>query len=261
MSKYLIDLFLRNLTIEQTALKKINEDISEIQTKVNTDLGQQSSPGPNTKLKQLDIAYIIRFDGKGYRLTDFDQVIKYFSDANNIERIFITADSLESKNSAAGKRIEIRLDPGNASNCYLVVEDDDKDWVDAVFAKLKDRISKYSNKNWIVQNQIMAMFVQIIGVVFVFFLSCWVAVKLSPLLALKEGLYFVFLATFLLLSNLWTFTYGWILRLINRHWPIIEFKDRTGWIGYWQNFVVGIAILVLSWMFRYLIHTSGAIFK
>lgn len=80
MSKYLRDVRLKNLSLFEKRIRKINDDLIEIINKENGELKQRLVDQDIAK-KMLLISYIIRFDGKGFRLSDFNEVMKFFSDA------------------------------------------------------------------------------------------------------------------------------------------------------------------------------------
>lgn len=255
MSKYLRDEALKCLTIHEEALRRINNDIAEIANKVNSGI-QRSNDIKNSLSKVLIPTYVIRFDGKGFRLYDFNEVLKYFLDAHKVERIIIYMQSLENIQSMSGKRVEIRLDASNQDNCYLVVEDDEKDWVDSVFTNLKDQIKKSSNKNWIFRNQFIVALVQLMGVLIGFLLSTWSAVTFAPMLKVENALLLIFIAVFLLFSNIWTFLFNWLLTALNYFWPNISFKRPSGLHWLLQAFIGTISfsfvVLIISYLFRYL---------
>ena len=109
MSQFLRDEYLRNLTITEDGLRKINDDIEEI--------AQQGNESLKTKFTGQDLtdhllirSYIIRFDGKGFRLFDFEKAFKYFQDAKKVERFIFVVDSIKSIGKIQGKSIDLRLE-------------------------------------------------------------------------------------------------------------------------------------------------------
>lgn len=269
MSKYLRDEFIRNISLNEQTIKKINVDISEIKNRVNTDLAEKY---PQNQSKVLDekillANYIIRFDNKGFRLFDFKEVLKHYNDAHKIERLIFVLESPESikRHKLFGKNIELHFDALDANNCYLSVQDDDKDWVDSSFYKLKERLNECKNLNFILQNRWIPFAVQIIGVFTGLFLSFWVAVRISPRLNIESAFAFTFIAALILFSNVWGILYGMILRCLNYYWPNITFKEKSGlhWLmkALISTIFVGFFLSVFSRIIAYIILWSKAILK
>ena len=75
MSQYLRDEFLKNLNFSEEALRKINEDIMEIATQANQSLRNQYKDQDLTN-RLLIPSYIIRFDGRGFRLFEFENIMR-----------------------------------------------------------------------------------------------------------------------------------------------------------------------------------------
>ena len=258
MSQYLRDESLKCLTIHCDALRKINEELAEIAKAVFEKLPEAE------KTNQLLIPiYVIRFDGKGFRLHDFDQTMRYFVDANTVERIvvaFQSSNNIANANST-GKRIEIHLDTKNPENCFLLVEDDDRDWVDFVFMKLKERLLRYSNRNWIARNQWATGIVQLCGVGLGSLFSIWASIIISPMLRIENAMLFSFIAAFLVFSNIWTFIFNGIGRLIEHIWPNISFKKPVGLHWFIQAFIATAAFSLITIVFVKLFSYLGEILK
>jgi hypothetical protein len=182
------------------------------------------------KPKLLVPTYIIRFDNKGFRLHDFESVMKYFQEAHKIERIIFMLASVESiqANNIIGKSIELKFDANDINNCQLVVQDDDENWVDATYCKLKEVLDKCGNYHYLVRNRWVSLAVQILGVISGFFVSLWTAVKLSPKLSIENSLALTFIIALLLFSNIWAIIFEGAMRARDYLWPNIAFKDRGG---------------------------------
>ena len=258
MSQYLRDESLKCLTIHLDALKKINEDLVEIAKTVFDKL-----PEAEKTNQMLIPIYIIRFDGKGFRLHEFEQTMKYFVDANTVERLaiaFQSSNNIANANSS-GKRIEIHLDTKNQGNCFLLVEDDDRDWVDFVFMKLKERLLRYSNQNWIARNQWATGVVQLCGVAVGFLFSIWASIIISPVLKIENAMLFSFIAAFLFFSNIWTFILNGIGSLVDHVWPNISFKKPTGLHWLIRAFIATMAFSLITIMFAKLFSYLGGMFR
>ncbi len=228
MSKYLRDEFLKNLRLNETRLKKINDVLVDIVVELGQGINRDNEDEVNRKF--LLRSYIIRFDNKGFLLHDFDTVMRYFREARKVERIIFMVETSESflSNKQRGKSIELRFDTQEVNNCYLVVQDDTSDWTDASFLKIKELLNTYQNRNYIVRNNWTPFVVQILGVFVGFVLSLWAAVKISPFLSIDYAFVVTFVLAFLVFSNSWTFIYPWILKVLNFYWPNISLKDRKG---------------------------------
>ncbi len=225
MSQFLRDEYLRNLTITEDCLKRINDDLEEIIKKQNETLNLQFT-GQDLIDRLLMHSYIIRFDGKGFRLFDFESAIKYFQDAKRVERFIIVVDSIKSINRIHGQSIDLRLDAMDINNCSIVVQDDNDTWVGATFSRLKERLDKYHNKNYMLQNKFTPFILQMVGVIVGFFISFWIASAVSPKLNIDNPFAVSFIILFIIFSNCWVWMFDLSKRIINYLWPNIEFKKR-----------------------------------
>lgn len=106
MAKYLRDEHLKNITINEQSLELVNSFLIERGISINREIEQANG----SKDDILLLTYVIRFDNRGYKLTDFNDVKKYFSQANKVERIIFTLDSNTSErtNRMYGTHYEIR---------------------------------------------------------------------------------------------------------------------------------------------------------
>lgn len=255
MSKYLRDEFLKNLSLNESKIQKINDAILEIAHETNSRLTQTTEA---EKDKLVLPSYIIRFDNKGFLLYDFNKVLKYFKEARKVERVIFILDFIESyvSNKQRGKCLELRFDKNDINNCYLSVQDDRSDWVDASFCKIKELLERYKNKNYLIRNNWTNFIVQISGVFAGFILSLWVAYKISPFLTIDYPFVVTFILTFLLFSNAWTFINPLVFRLLDYYWPNISFKDIKGFHWLIKALIsavfVGFSLLVLNKLFIYI---------
>jgi len=257
MSQFLRDEILKNLSITEEAIKRINDDFIEI-----TNQFAQISNG-----EKLSISYVIRFDNKGFRLFDFNSVMKYFQEAHRVERFIFILESKKSIDSfkGHGKSIELNFYSTEPNKCSLVVQDDSSDWVDAVFWKIKERLRQYKNNNFIVRNRWIPFIVQLIGVIIGFIVSLLVAIKLSPKLDIENPLAFSFVIAFLIYSNCWVFIYDAILKILNYFWPNISFKESKNihWLvrALISAAFVGGVVYLFGRLFTYLVALFKTILK
>lgn len=266
MSQYLRDESLKNLSLSESALTKINDDFQDMENQINKNLDMKSTD-ENIRKKISLLSYIIRFDNKGFKLFSFDKALKHFQDAHHVERFIFVLESVESirTNRLAGKSIELWLDAGGASAIKLTVQDDDISWVDSVFCRIRERLNKYRNKNFIIQNRWIPFVVQLLGVIAGFIISLWAAIKISPKLAIENSIAFTFVIAFLLFSNIWTLLYEGILRCLNYFWPSISFKEKGNlhWLikALISSAFVGIFLFIINRIFLYLSNIMKVIIK
>ena len=207
--------------------------------------------------KRLLASYIIRFDNKGYRCYDFNSVRKHFQEAKNIQWLECFCDTLEfyRTNNSSGKSIHISIQTIENPRCYLCVQDDNDEWVEAIFSKMKEHLTLYKNKNWIFNNWLTPFIIQILGVVMVLFFGLWGSINLSPLLKMENAFAFTFIISFLFFSNIWTFIYMPILKFMNYVFPVISFKEKNNphWIiqTIIGAIIVGILLYNLSLLTTY----------
>ncbi len=264
MSKFLRDESLTNLTITEAALSKLNELLGEIAYVVNKPLKKDDPASLKTYLLQ---SYLIRFDGKGFRLDSFEDALKYFQDANKIDRFMLFLQSVESatSNLVNGKSLQIGFDATDQKSCVLIVQDDDKEWVENSFSKVKERLGRYKNPHWVVRNRLVITSLQLLGVALGVFLSLWIAIKMSPKLAIENAFAFTFVAALLIYSNIWTVLHEVSLRLLDKLWPNISFKEPkpVHWLAQaiLGTMAVGFFITVFSKLFIYFGQFLNSIMK
>lgn len=254
MSKFLRDRYIKNISLNDDRLNKLNDVFLELRSSNNANL-PDTDEGRN---QGVVLTYVIRFDNKGFTLTDFDKVIKYHNGAKNTERIIFILDSNQShfSNAQLGKRIELRFDKNDPNNCILSVQDDDPEWVDSTYCKIEEELSKYRNKHFIVRNAWTPFAVQIVGVIFGFLLSLWAALRISPLLNIEYSLIVSFILAFLIFSNIWTYLNQQILKALDFFYPNISFADSKGlhWLAksFLSALFVAAALFLLNEIFSYI---------
>lgn len=243
MSQFLRDEIIKNITIDERALDILNQYFIGRAFKGNQGLGDVE--GKEEKI--LIVSYIIRFDNKGYRFYDFKDVMKFYNQATDIERIIFTVESIESSNSNRnfGSYLELKLDVMN--NCYLVASSEDENWADSAFTGVQELVNKFHNKSGLVQNTWTYFLVQIFAVILGFVLSLWASIKISPYLAIDNAFIISFLFIFLLFSNSWTFINRLILKLITYAFPNLRFKRKGKETIHWiLQALIGGVILALT---------------
>jgi hypothetical protein len=201
--------------------------------------------------KKAFLSYIIRFDGKGCRVFTLEELLLYFRQANEVERLLVTLETGESLRSGrkVGAVMELGFEKINNNGCFLTVTSDDKDWVDASFSAIQDILIKHKNKNGWVRTAWMQLLVQITGVAFGFFISLWAAVKIAPKITIQNSFVICFLFVLLIFSNTWSYLNKSIFNLLNYYFPNVKFyrpdKDRIDWLM--QAIIGGIIVAIVLW--------------
>jgi len=258
MAQFYRDQHVTNLTINEDVLIQLNMVFERRVLNINEDVAADDNTG-----QKAFLTYIIRFDNKGYRLFTLDDLLRYFSQAKEIERVIFTVETGKSlqTNRLVGTHLELRLDKRDPNNCYLSVTSDDGDWVDSSFSGVKDIIDKCKNKNGWARSSWTLLSIQITGIIFGFVLSLWAAVKISPKLAIENSFIISFLFALLIFSNTWTYLNHKIVSYINSLFPNLKFyrptKDRIHWLM--QAVVAGIVLAVMLYFLGLLFSYVGEI--
>jgi len=250
-SQYLRDQKLTNLTFDCEALKTLNKEIEQIAEKQNSLLNAAQLQ-PQERISRILLrTYIIRFDGKGFRYYEFSEVMHAYENATTVEWVNIIIDSAVSRNTNSGKKFQLQLNALDPNGSWLTVEDDDKDWMDVTFSNVHEILMRNANRYWFVRNEVTPLLIQIAGAMTIFYLSMLGGKILAP--RLQIDFLFSFFATFLFLSNLWTFISNWFLRAFNFFWPNIRFtrkKEEPWFLRAMFSTVVGAGLL---WVVTHLI--------
>jgi hypothetical protein len=250
MSKYLRDRYLKNLSLNGDRLRSISGSLLDIERTTNQGLNEDDP-------SRVSVYYMIRFDNKGFLLTDFDEVLKYHASSKNTERLifFLDSDTSRKSNRISGKSVEIRLDVLNVDNCIFSVQDDEAAWTEATFCRLDEELGKYGNRNHLIRTAWTQFIVQIFGVVSGFILSLWAALKISPRLSIEYSFVVTFVLAFLVFSNIWTYINQQILRFLNYLFPNVALKGSKGLHWLTKSFVsaifVAMAFFLLNSIFGF----------
>lgn len=255
MAKFLRDEFLRNLTIDEDILDIVDAHLRGRQNSTNAQLGASGSGQDQV----LVLKYIIRFDGRGYKLTDYKEFKKYYKQAQNIERVIFVLDSAlsEKTNRMYGTHYELRFDRNESTHCYIQVASDDGDAVDSVFSSLREIIDKGKNRNGLVRNAWSQLVVQVFGVACGFVFSLIAGINLSPYLKVDNPFVISFLFAFLIFSNTWGYLNQQILNFLNCSFPSVRFKrkgkDTLHWVlqALVGGLLVALALLIINQVFHW----------
>ncbi len=262
MAHFLRDQHVTNLSVDEDSLRQINAVFESRERAINADVPEDDNTG-----KRAFLAYIIRFDNKGYRVFSVEDLLRYFHQAKEVERVIFTVETGESLRSGRqlGTFLELRLDERDPNGCSLTVTSNNGDWVDSSFSAVQDVLVKCENKNGWVRTAWTQLAVQIIGVTLGFVLSLWAAVKISPKLAIQNSFVISFLFVLLIFSNTWTHLNQKVISFIYAHFPNLKFyrprRDRMHWLM--RAIIGGIALAVmlyiLSWAFSYVGDILGSL--
>ena len=255
MAQYLRDEFIKNLSITEETLNMINEFLVNRETTTNDALGDSKE----NISKKLLLTYVIRFDNRGYKLNDFNEIQKYYAQAKKVERVLFILDSSQSErsNRMYGTYFDIRLDYKDSNNCIVTAASDDGDSVNSVFNGIMDILNDCKNKNGWIRNAWTQLFVQIFGVAAGFIISLIAGIEISPHINIDNAFVIVFIFMFLIFSNAWNFINHQINTFLNYSFPNIRFirqgKDSLHWllqtvIG---GLVVAMFLLLISQAFEW----------
>lgn len=242
MAHFLRDQHITNVTITEDALKQINELFESRIDSFNAVI-----PKDDNMDKKAFLSYIIRYDQKGYRIYSCKDLLKYFHQAKEVERIlfrFETGDSIRLGRDF-GAVMELTFDKNNTNNCNLVVTSDDKDWVDVSFSAVQDILVKFKNRSGLARTLWTKWVVQIIGISAGFLISLCVAAKISPKLAIENSFVICFFFILLIFSNIWS-----SLNFIDKYFPSLKFyRPDIDRVDFWKqaivNVVIGIVLLAI----------------
>ena len=243
MARFLRDEQVSNLTIDPDRLAALVDVFAKRGTSMPEYEQPQADEAPDVFLN-----YTIRFDQKGYRVFDKEQLLRYFQQATEVERIVFELASGEAirTNRAVGSLIDLRLDKNENVTCFLTVTSDDEDWVNGSFSAIKESLNKCINRHSWVRNPWVDFLIQVTGIFLGFLVSLWGASKIAPMLTIENAFLISFLLVLLVFSNLWTPINQRMRVIVNRVFPIIRFyrpdKDRLHWL--YQAIVGGIVVAV-----------------
>ncbi|HCE2133759.1 hypothetical protein V3H26_22205 [Vibrio parahaemolyticus] len=246
MGRYLRDEAIKNVTVNEDILRDISDEFLYRAQKINNSLTDEEK---NQGLLQI-VSYVIRFDNKGYRFYTIDELLKFYKNANNVERVIICMESQQSRNTGRefGCHSELRFDSKDPNNCWLSVSSDEQDWVESAYSAYRGVIATIENKNGIVRTSWTTLVIQIGGVIFGFLASLVIAKKISPLLTVDSPFVVSFLFVLLIYSNLWMYLNQLVLKSIDLTFPNVKFQRKNNYFLHWTlQAVVGgiIAAFVL----------------
>jgi hypothetical protein len=255
MAKFLRDERIANLTIDTTALTHLAEVFLERGLLMpEYHVVEEEQPPP------VLMFYTVRFDEKGYRVFEVNELLNCFQRANEVERVIYDLHSAESikTNRTIGSYASLRLDNDENTACFLTVDSDDEEWVNGTFSAIREVLQRHKNRHSVFRNPVVDFLVQIFGLVFGFFISLWGATIIAPNLSIDNAFLISFVLVLLLFSNLWGPLKQKLQGAVFKSFPNIKFyrtkQDKSHWLvqALVGGVVVAVALYILSWVFSYI---------
>lgn len=243
MGNYLRDQPVRYLNLNVERLRELNGVLEELARRHNVAPPPAVVAGDMADTVRL--SYVIRFDEKGYRLDNFEQVIAHLNSSKSTERIIfqLASDRSTYTNRLRGTAVDLQLYANDSSKCWLTVQcDHDQMWTEAAFGVINETLEKFGNRSYFVLNRWTPIVLQLLGVMGGFVLSLWSTEALSGYLKLDTSAAstIVFLATLVIFSNIWGFMMQPLLKGLAHVFPFIRFKDANSLHWIYQTAVGGI---------------------
>lgn len=253
MGKFLIDEKIEACTITADAIKRIDAELKDILQQYNK--GQEET--------SVRLLYLIRFDGKGYIVDNIDSLLKYFSDAQQVERVLFEIS--ETTTTSNEKIISIYLNNDFQNPSIFSVTNENKEWTEGTFYRLKEVLNKYKNSYLWIRDWKVEALVQITAVLLMFFGALYLATKTSSIFNVEHSFLIAFIGWLLLFSNCWTYTMLNLRTLMAKLFPVVAFKENK-LKKYVINalltvIVVPFVIWILANIVRYLQTIGATIFR
>lgn len=260
MSQFLRDEQIENVTIDRQA---IGELVAAFVAR--GQLLPEFNP-PEGQAADVFLYFTIRFDQKGYRVHNSDDLLKHFDEASEVERIIFelrTGESIKT-NDVAGSMLKLHLDTHKDVACFLTANADDENWMNGSFSAVKDVLARYKNHYGLVRNAWVNTLIQLFGLLVGFFVSLWAASRIAPSLTIQNAFLISFLLVLLIFSSLWTPINQKLIATVQGFFPDIKFyrprKDTINVIL--QGVVIAIVAAFSLWLlneaFKYVGRLLGA---
>lgn len=218
MGDYLRDKKLIKKTITEDSLNALVEVLEDQESKLNST---------NAK-GYCFISFVIRYDGKGYKIFVLSDLLKHYKKAKNIERIYLKLDIAGDIPNAMrdGEAIEVWLSNINNETSYIKVEGDDLDWVNLTFTALDEIFDQCKSRHSWIRGGWVPLAIQLSGVMVIFTLCLLLSRSASEHLIFENPGLFAFIFFFLVFSNIWTYLNPLIMRLLENIFPNIYFNRK-----------------------------------
>ena len=259
MASYVRDKVVRNITIGVDALRQLF-----------TDLDHHLSTMPEFIASDTDqrdgmLMITIRFDERGCRVFTIKDLVDYFTDAKDVERVIfeiVTKDSIET-NRQIGSYLELQLDKSENIICFFTVSSDNEAWVNSTFSAINEVLSRHSNKHDLIRNPVVDIFFRIVSLLIGFVISLWGGAMLAPYLAIDNASLISFMFILLVFSTLWSPIGSGIRSIVNIIFPTIKFdRPRKGYLRLLVISIIGgifvaAVLYLLKLSFSYLAEILG----
>ena len=262
MAHYLRDQQVSNVTADSERVRQLAQAFALQATSMPEYLaGRQDQP------RDVFLTFTIRFDEKGYRVFDVEQLIRHFESASRVERVIFELMSGASirTNRLTGSYAELRLDADDRVTCFLTVTSDDERWMQSSFAAIREVLAKMKNRSALVRNAWVELLIQLIGVLLGFLISVWAAVKIAPSLRIENAFLISFILALLVYSNFWTLVNQRLRLVVFGAFPSIRFyrpeRDKLHWLyqAVIGGVVVASALFLLNLAFTYVGQVLGGL--
>jgi len=258
MAQYLRDQQIENLTITAADIMELN---TILVNRLNT-MPERVNPVEGEQVGGM-LFYTIRFDEKGYRVFNTNQLIQYFNNCTNVERIVCQIESMGPLGSlgssrAVGSYFELRLEADNNANSYVLVSSDDEDWVNLTFNEIAEVLQRKGNNNGRIRKSWLNIPLAFVGLILGFVFSNNIAAIMSDQLSIQYPYLIVYSFTLLCFILAWSVPLNYMLGLVNRYFPKIQFyrsgKDGVGWfkMGIIGTLVGAVVLFVASKVINFL---------
>lgn len=255
MAQFLRDKQISDVVLHEDALSQLVDVFGAQGTSMPEYADQPAGGNPNVHL-----SFTIRFDEKGYRVFNKQQLLQHFNQASAVERVIfelISTDALRN-NRLLGSYIDLRLDTNESVPCFLTVTSDDEDWMRGSFAAVEEVLSKYQSRTskWL-RHPLMDLLIQLTGVFVGFVVSLWGATRIAPHLSIDNAFLISFLLVLLVFSNLWVPIGQRVRQFVIRTFPRVRFdrpnREKLTWLyrTIVGGLVVAAALYVLGLLFSY----------
>ncbi|MCK2167866.1 hypothetical protein [Thalassospira xiamenensis] len=200
--------------------------------------------------ESLYLDNVIRYEGTGITGLENQELLEHFKNANEIERIVLTADCPTSINTNRnfGFAIEIRFDAIRPDNNWLRVSGPDHDWVERTYNELDRAIKQNANFHGFAKSTWCALTIQLLAVATIFYGSFWLSEKISRFVEIDNGKVILFIFLLLIFSNIWTPISQSINNSLNKLFPNALFRNRINNIKIirFRTFIFTIATSIIG---------------
>ena len=260
MAYFLRDEQVANVTIDAGALRQLADAFATHAISMpEYSIGERDQP------RDVFLTFTIRFDEKGYRVFDAEQLLRHFGQAARVERVIFELQSGASlrTNRVTGSYADLRLDGDDRVTCFLTVTSDDESWVQSSFSGVKEVLARHRNRSSLIRNAWVELLIQLVGVALGFVFSVWGAARIAPNLTIENAFLISFILALLVYSNFWTYVNQRLRALVFGAFPSIRFyrseRDSLHWLyqAVIGGLVVAAALFLLNWTFSYVGRVLG----